>query len=58
MIIERLSSLAVLHCYKHLEIDIEKVSDSIAVKKKTSFTVPICYSDGTDNSVFHFLIKL
>ena len=34
MLTERLSSLALLHCYKHCEIDIEKVIDSFAVKKK------------------------
>ena len=32
MLTERLSSLAVLHCYKHWEIDINKVIDSFAVK--------------------------
>ena len=32
MLTERLSSLAVLHCYKQWEIDINKVIDSFAVK--------------------------
>jgi hypothetical protein len=34
MPIERLSSLAVLHCYKQREIDIEKVIHSFVVKKE------------------------
>jgi len=37
MLTEGLSSLVVLHCYKHWEIDIEKVIDSFAVKKKRCF---------------------
>jgi hypothetical protein len=34
MPIERLSSLAVLHCYKQREIDIEKVIHSFVVKNE------------------------
>ena len=37
MITERLSILTVLHCYKHWEIDIEKVIYSFAVMKKRRF---------------------
>ena len=44
---ERLSSLAGLHCYKHWEIDTEKViavDYFVVTKKKTSLRVPICNS--------------
>jgi hypothetical protein len=42
MLTERLSSLAVLHCYKHWEIDSEKVL--LYREEKTSFIVSICYT--------------
>jgi hypothetical protein len=34
MLTERLSSLSVLHAYKHWDLDTENIIDSFALKKK------------------------
>jgi hypothetical protein len=49
MLTERLSSLAVFHCYKHWEIDIEKVIHSFVVKKKRRFGFLFAIDDDIDD---------
>jgi hypothetical protein len=51
MLTERLSSLAVFHCYKHWEIDIEKVIHSFVVKKKRRFGFLFAIDDDIDDQI-------